>query len=93
MIITAVCADGSTKEITDYTYSINGNIVTITYIEENNTFTTTLEITIMTMEFILQDFTYTENADGTYTLTGWKETLNGQPSTEMIIPDNEKIIV
>lgn len=42
---------------------------------------------------ILQDFTYTRNADGTATITGWKQTLNGVPSTECVIPDNPKIIL
>lgn len=41
----------------------------------------------------LIDFEYTENADGTVTLTSWKETLNGEPSTELVIPDNERIIL
>ena len=42
---------------------------------------------------MLQDFTYDDNNDGTYTLTGWKETHNGVASTEMIIPNNKKIIL
>ena len=41
----------------------------------------------------LQDFEYTANDDGTYTLTGWKETHNGVASTELIIPNNKKIIL
>ena len=41
----------------------------------------------------LQDFEYTANNDGTYTLTGWKETHNGVASTELIIPNNKKIIL
>ena len=42
---------------------------------------------------MLQDFTYDDNNDGTYTLTGWKETYQGKPSTEMIIPDSPKVIL
>lgn len=45
------------------------------------------------MEDILIDFEYTKNDNGTYTLTAWKQTLNGEPSTEMVIPDNPKIIL
>lgn len=41
----------------------------------------------------LIDFNYTTNEDGTYTITSWKETLNGEPSTEMIIPDSEFIVL
>ena len=42
---------------------------------------------------MLQDFTYDDNGDGTYTLTGWKETYRGKPSTEMVIPDSPNIII
>ena len=42
---------------------------------------------------MLQDFEFIENDNGTYTLTGWLGTLNGEPSTEMVIPDNPKIIL
>lgn len=41
--------------------------------------------------FMLRDFEYIEEPDGTYTLTGWKETYNGESSTELIIPDNSLI--
>ena len=39
-------------------------------------------------ENVLIDFTYEIDTDGTYILTGWNETLNGVPSTELVIPDN-----
>ena len=45
------------------------------------------------LDKMLQDFNYTDNNDGTYTLTGWKETYQGKPSTEMIIPDSPNIII
>lgn len=38
-------------------------------------------------EKVFIDFDYTDNGDGTYTLIRWKETLNGAPSTECVIPD------
>ena len=41
----------------------------------------------------LIDFEYTDNQDGTYTITAWKGTLNGKPSTEMIVPNNSQIII
>lgn len=44
-------------------------------------------------EIVLIDFDYTTNDDGTYTITGWKETLNGEPSTELIVPNNSLIRV
>lgn len=36
----------------------------------------------------IQDFTYTTNSDGEHTIIGWNQTLYGNPSTEMIIPDD-----
>lgn len=41
----------------------------------------------------LIDFEYTVNDNGTVTLTAWKQTLNGVPSTEMVIPDDSRIIL
>ena len=41
----------------------------------------------------LIDFEYTENDDGTYTITDWKGTLNGESSTECIIPEHKLIKV
>ena len=42
---------------------------------------------------LLQDFEYTNNGNGTYTLTAWKGTYNGVASTECIIPDDSRIIL
>ncbi len=44
-------------------------------------------------EDILVDFEYTDNGDGTAIITGWKGTLNGVASTEMVIPDDDRIII
>lgn len=41
----------------------------------------------------LIDFEYEDNRDGTVTLTAWKETLNGVANTEMVIPDDSRIIL
>lgn len=41
---------------------------------------------------ILQDFTYEIDSEtDNVVLTGWKETLNGEPSAEMVIPDTDEI--
>ena len=39
----------------------------------------------------LIDFTYTVEPDGSYTLLTWKGTLNGEPSTEIVIPNSVMI--
>ena len=41
----------------------------------------------------LIDFEYTDNKDGTVTLTTWKNTLNGAASSELVIPDDPRIIL
>ena len=41
----------------------------------------------------LKDFEYKNNYDGTYTLTAWKGTKNGEPSTELIIPNDRSVIL
>ena len=95
MIVTATCYDGSYFEITDYMYNTNCltsniNEISISYVESGIAHTATVSITVgeYDAEAALIDFTYTTNNDGTYTITGWKGTLNGEPSTEMIVPDN-----
>ena len=97
MIVTAITLDGSAKEITNFTYSkyVNNGIVTITYREGNLEFTTNIYVTteIFDPAVVLADFEYIKNENDTYTLTKWKETLNGISSTEMIIPNNEKIVL
>lgn len=44
----------------------------------------------------LQDFRgYVSGSDDNknYIITGWKGTLNGEPSTKLIVPDNDTIIL
>lgn len=38
-------------------------------------------------------YTRVEGDKETYVITGWKGTLNGEPSTELVIPDNENILL
>jgi hypothetical protein len=102
MVVTATDIDGNTREITNYTTEIidyesmvaeDGTCsIPVIYVENNKVFTTTVN-GINVRPFSLIDFEYTENDDGTYTLTDWKGTYNGQPSTKIIIPDSDLIIV
>lgn len=100
MIVTATAQDGSTREITNYTYPTvclaEGAIsVGITYVENGTTHTATVPVTVIPFDpaVVLVDFEYTANEDGTCTITGWKGTYNGEASTEIIIPNNGLIIV
>ena len=100
MVVTATTYDGTTKEITDFTcpssYIAEGDTsVKITYEEAGIIHATTIPITVIAFDAatVLVDFEYTTNEDGTYTITGWKGTLNGEASTEMIIPNNGLIVV
>ncbi len=65
----------------------NGTIE-LSYTEAGQTFT--ISGTCIDL-FVLGDFEYVAEADGTYTLTGWKETYNGVQSTELVVPDNSLI--
>lgn len=106
MIISAVLENGDEVTIDNSEITIeNANIlsadtnVVISYTEEfsGDEYSVTIndgfEVTEFDPTVELIDFEYTANADGTYTITGWKQTLNGEPSTEMIVPNNSLIIV
>ena len=43
--------------------------------------------------FSLTDFYTASNGDGTYTITGWKGTYNGEESTRCIIPSDSRIVL
>jgi hypothetical protein len=96
MVVIATYSDGSEKIIDNYTFN---NIIPNTsgvidfeifynYFGQVNTTTLQINVTAFDPTVQLIDFEYTENEDGTYTLTDWKETLNGEPSTEAIVPNN-----
>ena len=105
LTINATYPDGTTSALSD---SDKENIIctpkelttdvkqiTVKYKVGDYELTQTIDVTVSAFDpaVKLQDFNYTSNADGTYTLTGWKETHNGVASTEMIIPNNKKIIL
>ena len=48
---------------------------------------------IPSIETLLMDFEYADNGDGTYTITDWKGTLNGEESVDFVVPDDERVII
>ena len=62
---------------------------------DGKVFTKSIAITVTDFDPAIRliDFEYTDNGNGTYTITGWKGTKNGEASTEMVIPNNSKIIL
>ncbi len=103
MEITAFYPDGTSQVITDFDilpvnnrnflYDIGLNKVTIRAKLPLSYFT---DVEVNVTEFDLAtliDFDYTINSDGTITLNSWKQTLNGESSTEMIIPNSGLIII
>lgn len=44
------------------------------------------------LALLLIDFEYISNDNGTVTLTAWKETYQGVPSNDMVIPADPRII-
>lgn len=100
MTVVATAYDGTTREITDFiypsSYILDGDtFIEIKYIEAGITHMATIPITVTPFDpsVMLVDFEYTANDDGTYTITGWKGTYNGEASTEIIIPNNGLIRV
>lgn len=92
--------DGSEKVVEGVTYmpeyvSENTTVITAQYTENGVDYYADIPITVTDFdaETVLIDFEYTKNDDGTYTLTAWKETLNGEPSTECVVPDNELLVI
>ena len=100
MIIVATAYDGTTREINDYVYPTaylaeGTTSIDISYADGGISYNTTISITVTPFDpaVVLVDFEYTANEDGTYTLTKWKGTYNGEASTELIVPNNGLIIV
>ena len=95
--------DGTSSKITDtenisYTPStLTTKVTKVTFVYNIGGLKLTYDMPITVTTFDpavdLQDFEYTTNGDGTYTLTGWKGTHNGVASTELIIPNSKKIIL
>ena len=99
MELSVICQDGTTKFVNSG-YECNSAFATITtpnieiiYKEGKSIYTASIPITVTPLTELLGDFDYTANSDGTYTLTSWNGTLNGSPSTELIVPDNHKIMI
>lgn len=95
-VVFAVYEDGSERQVTNFTYpdTVTGtdtSDVIICYMEFGNVFTATANIVVTPLHEALVDFVYTKHANGRYTITGWKETLHGEPSTELVIPASKLI--
>ena len=95
--------DGSTQIVSDVNDIIISSIplkitdtsATFKYSYYGAYYYITVPITVseFNKEFTLIDFNFIDNGNDTYTLTEWKGTLNGIPSTELVIPNNSKIIL
>jgi AAA15 family ATPase/GTPase len=99
MEVTAFYPDGTNSIVTEfdilplngknYLYDVGTNKVSIraklplSYLTEVE-----VNVTEFDYETALIDFDYTVNSDGTIKLNSWKQTLNGQTSSELIVPNN-----
>jgi len=100
IVITATTYDGVSKEVTNFEYDTtpitdSTSYVKVTYTEGGMSHAVEVPVAVIPFdpEIVLVDFDYTDNGNGTYTITGWKETYSGQPSTELIIPNNSLVIL
>lgn len=91
MEVISIGQDGQSSVIENYECSNvqNDGSVVVTYYELNNSYETSFFVEVISVEEDLIDFEWYENDDGTYTLTEWKGTYNGEPSTKLIVPDND----
>lgn len=93
--------DGTISETDDFTYEVASPLtedvasVKVSYVEFGKTYTVEIPIAVTPFDHasILKDFTYTDNGDNTYTITDWKGTEDGQPSTRIVVPDYQQIIL
>jgi len=96
MVVIATCEDGTTREITNFTHDVyvSNDEHIISYTELGNTFTAIADIIVNDFDpaVVLIDFNYTDNGDGTYSITSWKGTLNGETSDIMVVPNNKHVI-
>lgn len=79
-------------KITDYTYIVNEDDVCVISCSYNGQ-EYTVELQLTFGNTLLSDYEYVDNGDGTYTIVGWNGTLNGEPSTEMVLPDDSSVIL
>ena len=96
LVVMATYEDGTVARMTRYTVTQSPVddetiMVTITCAGMSRSYNVAVFRRLDSNLFI--DFVYTDNGDGTYTITDWKGTLNGQPSTEIVVPDSRQIIV
>ena len=99
MVVSLVFADGSVVETKDYIYSeealaIETEVVTISCNYAGREYTTNVNVTVKVLDPVvdLADFVYTDNGDGTYTVTSFISTKDGVTlNTELIIPASPKI--
>lgn len=94
LTVIGIFGDNTSVEITDYIYdydkNVNGDVkIIISYEQIGVVYTTSFEISIISLD----DFVYTDNNDGTYTITDWKGTYNGEPSEKYIVPNSKNVII
>lgn len=90
--------DGTTVETGSFTPTNSGGSTYKSKFQDNNIdlqriLEMVLSLSVDPFYDSLIDFEYIKNDDRTVTLTAWKGTLNGVPSTEIVIPDNPRIIL
>lgn len=100
LVVMATYEDGAVVEITEYEvsqYMVDDETieVTITCAGMSNSYDVAVFRRFNQNELsdLFVDFYYTDNGNGTYTITDWKGTLNGQPSTKIVVPNSRQIIV
>lgn len=97
MVTAAVYDDGSSREVTDYqfpaeplTAGTTEVTITATILGTEYSATTAVAVNSLDPTVYLADYTYTDNGDGTYTVTGWADTTK---TDELVVPNNAFVTI
>lgn len=96
IVLIGTAQDGSEYTMSDFTITpefASSDTTYITITADNMSIDVPITVIPFNPAVELIDFNYTANSDGTYTITGWKQTYKGEYSTEFIVPNNRKIVV
>lgn len=94
-MVVQVKDNNGTTTITNYEYdkyvTTGSNTHEIRYIKNGITLRAYININTLSLIDALEDFYYTYGTDGIYHIYGWKQTYHKIPSTQCILPNNDKV--
>ena len=102
LVVQVTHVDGTVNKISEFEYrgeSLTADTESVSvyynYLNQSQVIEVAIEIIELENEAaeLINDFEYEVNSDDTILLTGWKQTYKGEPSTKMVIPSGNNIIL